>query len=90
MIGRFPAERYLRDAGAQRVASDEWGTLHRLPVNGDEDVVMVEVANSTPEPDGSVKDYWLRVPPDSKSPVEALAWTFDMPVGEYREMVAAS
>ena len=80
----------MRDAGAKKVATDEWGTLHRLPVTGDENIVMVEVVNSTPEADGSEKTYWLRVPPESKTPVEALAWTFDLPVEEYRAMAAAS
>jgi hypothetical protein len=28
--------------------------------------VMVEVVNSTAEPDGSFKDYWLRVQPDCR------------------------
>jgi hypothetical protein len=55
-----------------------------------EPIVMVEVVNGTPEPDGSVREFMLRVPPSSVSPVEALAWTYDVPVEEYREMVAAS
>jgi hypothetical protein len=90
MINRFPAQRYLVEAGSKVVATDDWGTLHRLPVAGDEDVVMVECVNSTLEADGSEKVYWLRVPPDSTSPVEALGWTFDLPVEEYRSMAAAS
>jgi hypothetical protein len=38
--------------------------------------VVVKVVNSTPEPDGSFKDYLLRVPPDIRTPREAVAWTF--------------
>jgi hypothetical protein len=37
---------------------------------------MVRVDNSTPEPDGSRKPYWLRVPPTVQSAREAVAWTF--------------
>lgn len=37
---------------------------------------MVKVVNSTPEPDGSYKDYFLRVPPTITTAHEAVAWTF--------------
>jgi hypothetical protein len=37
---------------------------------------MVKVKNSTPEPDGLFKDYFLRVPPTVKTAHEAVAWTF--------------
>ena len=43
-----------------------------------EPVVMVEVLNSTPEPDGSFKDYWLRVPPTMETARQAVAWTFGL------------
>jgi hypothetical protein len=44
---------------------------------------MVEVVNSTAEPDGDFKTYWLRVPPTVARPREALAWTFEMPESDY-------
>ena len=44
---------------------------------------MVEVLNSTAEPDGSWKTYWLRVPPTMRTPREAIAWTFGMTKEEY-------
>jgi hypothetical protein len=44
---------------------------------------MVEVRNSTPEPDGSVKHYWLRVPPHCKTASKAVAWTFGLSVKDY-------
>ncbi len=40
------------------------------------DVVMVEVVNSTPEPDGTSRTYWLRVPPATRTAREGVAWTF--------------
>ena len=56
---------YLRDAGAARLDHDEqFGTLWRRDVPGDETIVMLEVVNRTAEPDGSFKRYWLRVHPE--------------------------
>ena len=45
------------------------------PVDG-EPLTVVEVVNSTPEPDGSHRRYFLRVPPDTRTAREAVAWTF--------------
>jgi len=42
----------------------------------DEPVSYVKVVNSTQEPDGSYKDYYLCVPPTVKTCAEAVAWTF--------------
>jgi hypothetical protein len=39
---------------------------------------MVKVVNSTPKPDGTYKDYFLRVPPTVRTAREAVAWTFDL------------
>ena len=50
----------------------------------DEPVAMVEVVNSTPEPDGSRRTYFLRVPPSMRRAREAVAWTFGMAGHEYR------
>jgi hypothetical protein len=83
---RYGLDRYLRDAGATRVDADETGVLWRLPIHGDEPLVMVEVTNSTPEPDGSSRRYWLRVPPDTRSAHEAVAWTFGLTPAEYRPL----
>ena len=53
---------------------------HRMrSINDDEPIVMVEVINATPEPDGTPKHYWLRVPPEITTAQEAVAWTFDIP-----------
>ncbi len=66
---------------------DETGKLLSKEVPGDEPIVMVELLNSTPEPDGSVKVYHLRVPPTMKRAREAVAWTFGVSEKEYRNMV---
>jgi hypothetical protein len=62
---------------------DDYGRLLSVPIPDDEDYRAVEVLNSTPEPDGSFKNYYLRVPPDMQSAREAVAWTFDMEETEY-------
>lgn len=88
MMERFGPDRLLRETDAELVDDDgEFGKLWRLPVDGDEDLVMVEVVNSTLEPDGSAKDYWLRVPPGVGSAREAVAWTFDVPADLYQPTV---
>ena len=68
MVERFGAERLVREGNAELVHEDETGRLWRRRStddrwSGEEPIVMVEVLNSTPEPDGSRKTYFLRVPP---------------------------
>ncbi|WP_432975740.1 DUF6745 domain-containing protein [Dactylosporangium sp. CA-233914] len=87
MLEHFGYERYLREAGAHRVAQDETGTLWRLNFADDEPLVMVEVINSTPEPDGTSRVYWLRVPPATRTAREGVAWTFGLTEAEYRPLI---
>jgi hypothetical protein len=78
------AAAYVRDSGAERLDSDErFGTLWRRNVPGDEPIVMIEVVNATPEPDGRRKRYWLRVPPGTQTAHEAVAWTFGLSARDY-------
>ena len=65
-IDQYGPARYLADAGAVEVHRDDFGVLRRREVPGDEPIVMVQVVNSTPEPDGSFKDYFLRVNPECR------------------------
>lgn len=74
---------YLRDCGADLMAQDPLGALYRKPRIGDNDIVFVRVINSTPDPDGSSREYFLRVPPTVKTPTEGIAWSFDMTPEEY-------
>ncbi|GLW31221.1 DUF6745 domain-containing protein [Actinoplanes regularis] len=87
MLEHFGYERYLREAGAREIGSDETGKLWRLQLPGDEPLVMVEVVNSTPEPDGTSRVYWLRVPPETGSAREGVAWTFGLTAEEYQPLV---
>lgn len=49
----------------------------------DSPVRFLKVVNSTPEPDGSRKDYFLCVPPAMLTCAEAVAWTFGLPAADY-------
>jgi len=79
LVDRYGAAKYMQDVGAKRVHHDRFGELYRVEMPGDEPIEMVKVQNSTPEPDGSVKSYWLRVKPGAKTAHEAVASTFVNP-----------
>ncbi|MFC8527376.1 DUF6745 domain-containing protein [Nocardia sp. NPDC057227] len=83
MLEHFGYDRYLAESHAEPVHRDETGILWRIPLPGDEDVVMVEVVNSTAEPDGSFRTYWLRVPPGTATAKAGVAWTFGLESDEY-------
>lgn len=82
-IHRFGMGRYLAAAGATEIHRDDYGILLRQEVAGEEPLVMVKVVNATPDPDGSFRDYFLRVPPTMKTAQEAVAWTFGKSQDEY-------
>lgn len=76
-IERYGQDKYLKDSGAQLIHNDVFGNLWKKEIQDDEPLVMVELLNSTPEPTGEIKTYFLRVPPDMKTAHEAVAWTFN-------------
>jgi hypothetical protein len=62
LLEHFGEARYIQESGAKMVQKDRFGELYQVIVPGDTDpLTMVKVKNSTPEPDGSTKDYWLPV-----------------------------
>lgn len=83
MLEYYGYDRYLADSGARPVHRDETGTLWRIDLPDDEPVVMVEVLNSTPEPDGTRRTYWLRVPPATRTARAGVAWTFGLGAETY-------
>ena len=87
MIERMGYERYLRESGATLAHEDRYGKLWRARRPDDTDIVMVEVINSTPEPDGTRNRYMLRVPPTTQTAHEGVAWTFGKTVAEYAPRV---
>ena len=77
LLDRIGYERFLDIAGSDLVAQDDFGKLWRCELQIDnEPLRVVEVVNSTPEPDGTHRRYLLRVPPTTRTAREAVAWTF--------------
>jgi hypothetical protein len=75
---RIGFQKMVKSGFATLIDSDpEFGELYELPgETPSEPMKMLKVVNSTPEPDGTFADYWLRVPPDQTSAREAVRWTF--------------
>ncbi|MFC4912632.1 DUF6745 domain-containing protein [Actinomadura gamaensis] len=86
MLEIFGYDRYLAETGAEPLHRDETGVLWRIDLAGDEPVVMVEVVNSTPEPDGAYRQYYLRVPPSTRTAREGVAWTFGVDAADYNPL----
>jgi hypothetical protein len=87
MMEIFGFENYLRKSKRKVIHKDECGILYRKQVRGDEPIVVVEVINSSPEPDGTYKRYMLRVPPNITTARAAVAWTFGLSPSEYKPEV---
>lgn len=86
MLEHYGYDRYLAESDAKPISKDEAGILWRIALDDDEDVVMVEVVNSTPEPDGTSRTYWLRVPPNTRTAKEGVAWTFGLDAQAYEPL----
>jgi hypothetical protein len=86
MLEYFTVGRFIAESGAKPVHEDETGKLWRVEFPDDEPVVMVEVVNSTPEPDGSYHVFFLRVPPDTATAKAGVAWTFGLTEAGYRPL----
>jgi Domain of unknown function (DUF6745) len=86
MLEHFGFDRYLQASGARELGRDETGILWRVELERDEPLVMVEVVNSTPEPDGTSRTYFLRVPPNIRTARAGVAWTFGLTEEEYHPL----
>lgn len=88
MLNRFGESRFMEESNAQIIDDDPaFGVLYRKSLPLDEPLQMVKVKNSTPEPDGSFRNYLLRVPPTMRTAREAVAWTFRMTVAQYQPRI---
>lgn len=76
-------DKYLDGMGFKPVQEDGFGVLYKAQQERDEDLCVVKVVNSTPEPDGTYKDYYLRVDPRCKTALEAVAWTWELSPEDY-------
>lgn len=86
LIERFGLENYLSTGNLIKVHQDDCGILYRMNLQGDEPMLVVRVINSTPEPDGTRKNYFLRVPPNMVRARQAVAWTFGLTEDEYHPL----
>jgi len=87
MIQLYGEQRFLKDSGAEVVSYGRdgaklWARSFAADDNGP--FQMVELKNSTPEPDGSIKTYFLRVPPTVQTADAAIAWTFGLDGKAYK------
>ena len=64
MLARMGYSAFLLQAGAKPVHEDGFGRLYQVPAKDGEPITVVRVVNSTPEPDGSSKEYLLAVHPE--------------------------
>ena len=85
MIEKFGKARFIKESGAEQIHKDDYGILWNRQTSNGELISFVEVINATPEPDGSFRNYFLRVPPAMKTARNAVAWTF----GKERENLYA-
>ncbi|TAL37614.1 MAG: hypothetical protein EPN97_04950 [Alphaproteobacteria bacterium] len=83
VMTRYYKGDYYSDCCAELQKQDRLGKLYRKERRHDSDFVFVRVINSTREPDGSFREYTLRVPPTVKTPTEGIAWSFGMTPDEY-------
>lgn len=101
MVDRYGAERFLKDSRADRVQQDRYGTLYRRAFGSGQPATFVHLVNSTPEADGSRREFWRRVHPelrplldggrlgDPQEPTarNAVASTYGMRGDEYAPLV---
>jgi len=86
MIEIMTPAQYVASGGAIPIARDETGILWRKQWWNNDAWAAVEVVNGTPEPDGTYKHFFLQVPPNVRSPREAVAWTYGMTETEYTRL----
>lgn len=83
LMEKYGIARYVPDLGGEIIHRDLYGVLYRAVTPSDGPIVLVKVLNSTPEPDGTFKEFFLRVPPTISTAREAVAWTFGLTGDEY-------
>jgi hypothetical protein len=93
MLEHYGLQRFFK--GMKPVDVDKFGKLYHIQhqdykvngitraINMMDTLAYVLVKNSSPEPDGTFKDYILRVPPTVRTAKEAIAWTFRKTGREY-------
>jgi hypothetical protein len=86
LIEILTPEKYIALGEAVPVSRDDTGTLWRRHW-ARQVWAAVEVVNGTPEPDGTLKRYYLQVPPELRTAREAVAWTYGLTEQQYRRLI---
>jgi len=86
MQERMGIDRYMIKAGGRKVSDPDpqYGTLWQVNPPEDEPITLLEVINSTAEPDGTHRHYFLRVPNNLRTPKAAAAWTWNLRTDDYK------
>ncbi|HSH03915.1 MAG TPA: hypothetical protein VLL52_15475, partial [Anaerolineae bacterium] len=83
LLDQYGLHRYLQDTHAKLIHQDQYGQLYRQIRHSRDIFHLLLVTNSTPEPDGTHKQYLLRVPPTITTAHAAVAWTAGLPPDQY-------
>jgi hypothetical protein len=81
MTERMGWARYLAEAGARQIHQDETGEVLEVSGLNDGDAVARFVHVKCPS---TGREYTLRVPPQTMTAREGVAWTFDVPAEKYQ------
>jgi hypothetical protein len=74
MIERYGGGRYMEEMNAKPVGEPFNGSqLYEMELHDETSIARVRAINSTPEPDGTSRIYWLKVPTGCSCAQEALA-----------------
>lgn len=88
LIEKYGFAEYIMETGAKLVQEDKYGQLYRKDrKRWEEPIVMVKVKNSTPEPDGTIKDYYIRAHWNCRTAHEAVANSFGKTAANYNPLV---
>lgn len=65
MIDMYGEGKYIEDIGAKPIHEDRFGRLYQVKFQNDsEDLFMIRLVDSTPQPSGEYKIYWLNINPE--------------------------
>jgi hypothetical protein len=90
MVEKYDPVRFLKDAGFRELQSDECGTLYMRSQDSDDVSRVWDRANLIVRPMKYVmvhcptgRDYALRVPPETVTARQGVAWTFNQEAWQY-------
>lgn len=85
MIERYGYGNYVSDSPV--VHEDTTGRLRKKRNKRGDQIAVVEVLNGSLEPDGTRRTYFLSVPPETKTAIEGVAWTYGLTADQYKGLL---